>query len=119
MGVWTHLGGREFTLTFHAFVFDEAGHFDTVSQVRVQSVLDEGLDNYTGQFQSTRSTRMAMPSVSIVAAWSPPPASSWPGSSRSTSALRAERSGTLHAHPDDARPTAAGGHLRRTVHAGS
>jgi hypothetical protein len=52
MGVWTPLGGRAFAVTFQAFAFGEAGHFSTVSQVRVQSVLDAGLDSYIGQFES-------------------------------------------------------------------
>ena len=52
MGVWTHLGGREFAVTFEAFAFDETGHFSNVSQVRVQSMLDESLDRYTGRFES-------------------------------------------------------------------
>jgi hypothetical protein len=52
VGVWTHLGGREFAVTFHAFAFDDTGHFTNVSQVRVQSVLDESLDGYTGRFES-------------------------------------------------------------------
>jgi hypothetical protein len=37
---------------FQAFAFDEAGHFSNVSQVRVQSVLDDGLDSYAGRFES-------------------------------------------------------------------
>lgn len=52
MGVWTHLGGREFAVTFEAFTFDETGHFSNVSKVRVQSMLDESLDSYTGQFEA-------------------------------------------------------------------
>jgi hypothetical protein len=41
MGVWAPLDGRAFAVTFQAVAFDEAGHFTNVSQVRVQSVLDE------------------------------------------------------------------------------
>lgn len=52
MGVWTHLGGGEFAVTFEAFIFGPDGHFTNVSQVRVQSVIDDGLDQYTGRFQS-------------------------------------------------------------------
>lgn len=51
MGVWTGLGGHEFATTFAAFVFDEAGHFSNVSQVRVQSILDESLESYSGRFE--------------------------------------------------------------------
>jgi hypothetical protein len=52
MGVWTPLGGQEFAVTFDAFAFDPNGHFTNVSQVRVQSVLDDGLDSYKGSFQT-------------------------------------------------------------------
>jgi hypothetical protein len=52
MGVWTHLGGGEFAVTFEAFIFGPDGHFTNVSQVRVQSVMDDSLDQYTGRFQS-------------------------------------------------------------------
>jgi hypothetical protein len=52
MGVWTHLGGRDFVVTFEAFAFDPNGHFTNVSQVRVQSTLDESLDGYKGRFQA-------------------------------------------------------------------
>jgi hypothetical protein len=45
MGVWTQLDEREFAVTFQAFAFDPNGHFTNVSQVRVQSVLDDGLDS--------------------------------------------------------------------------
>ena len=51
MGVWMQLGEREFAVTFHAFAFDPSGHFTNVSQVRVQSVLDDALDSYTGWFE--------------------------------------------------------------------
>jgi hypothetical protein len=52
IGVWTQLAEREFAVTFQAFAFDRNGHFTNVSQVRVQSVLDDGLDSYTGRFQT-------------------------------------------------------------------
>jgi len=52
MGVWTHLGGQEFAVSFEAFAFDPNGHFANVSQVRVKSVLDEGLDSYKGRFET-------------------------------------------------------------------
>lgn len=51
MGVWTQLGEREFAVTFEAFAFDPNGHFANVSQVRVQSVLDDGLVSYKGRFE--------------------------------------------------------------------
>jgi hypothetical protein len=51
MGVWTRLGEREFAVTFQAFAFDPNGHFTNVSQVRVQSVLDDSLDSYKGRFE--------------------------------------------------------------------
>jgi len=52
MGVWTHLDGQEFAVTFEAFAFDPNGHFVNVSQVRVQSVLDDGLQSYMGRFET-------------------------------------------------------------------
>jgi hypothetical protein len=51
MGVWRHLGGQEFAVCFDAFVLDPNGQFTNVSQARVQSVLDDGLDSYKGRFE--------------------------------------------------------------------
>jgi hypothetical protein len=51
MGVWTQVAEREFAVTFQAFAFAPNGHFTNVSQVRVQSVLDDSLDSYKGRFE--------------------------------------------------------------------
>jgi hypothetical protein len=93
MGVWTHLGEREFAITFQAFAFDPNGHFTNVSQVRVQSVLDDGLDSYE-PVSATRTQPAAHPHVRIPE-YSPVPCScaqAAPGAIRPSS--RCARSAT-------------------------
>ncbi len=61
-----------FAVTFEASAFDPNGHFANVSQVRVQSVLDEALDSYKGRFEvytlDDDGTPIRMDSSGLVAA---------------------------------------------------